>query len=71
MVSRTRAVVVNVCLTGSDRDYDQRVTFLHKKFRVIRIGTDGDVAAAEELVRTWADKAAAIAVTGFREARAS
>ncbi|MGZ5409403.1 MAG: dehydrogenase, partial [Aeromicrobium sp.] len=37
----------------------------------MRVGTDGDVAAAEELVRKWADRAVAIAVTGIREARAA
>ncbi|MGZ8723948.1 MAG: dehydrogenase [Aeromicrobium sp.] len=64
-------VIVNVSLAGSDRDYDERVTFLHHDFRIVRVGTDGDVAAAEELVRKWADRAVAIAVTGIREARAA
>ncbi len=62
-------LVVNVSLTGSDRDYDEQVTFLGHRFRIVRLGTDGDVAAAEALVRRWADMAAAIAVTGVREAR--
>ena len=35
------------------------------------MGTNGDVAAAEELVRKWADEADVIAVTGIREARAA
>ena len=64
-------LVVNVSLTGSDRDYDEHVTFLQHDFRIVRMGTSGDVAAAEELVRKWADEAAAIAVTGIREARAA
>jgi len=64
-------LVVNVSLTGSDRDYDEHVTFLQHDFRIVRIGTNGDIAAAEELVRKWADEAAAIAVTGIREARAA
>ncbi len=67
----TPTVVVNVSLSGSDRDYDERVTFLHHKFRLLRIGTGGDVTAAEQLVRDWADGAAAIAVTGMRDARAA
>ena len=41
-------LVVNVSLTGSDRDYDEQVTFLDRPFRLLRIGTDGDVDAAEE-----------------------
>jgi predicted amino acid dehydrogenase len=64
-------LIVQVSLTGSDRDYDEHVTFLEHDFRIVRMGTNGDVAAAEALVRKWADQAAAIAVTGIREARAA
>jgi predicted amino acid dehydrogenase len=71
-MSRTEpALVVNVSLAGSDRDYDEHVNFLHHDFRIVRLGTDGDVAAAEELVGKWSTEAAAIAVTGIREARAA
>ena len=62
-------LVVNVSLTGADRDYDEHVTFLDRDVRLLRVGTGGDVGAAEELVRKWAEDAAAIAVTGIREAR--
>ncbi len=71
MSARRPELVVNVSLTGSDRDYDEHVTFLHHDFRIVRVGTNGDVAAAEELVRKWAEEASAIAVTGIREARAA
>lgn len=64
-------VVVNVSLTGPDRDHDERVDFLHHRFRLVRVGTSGDVAAAEQLVRDWAGRAAAIAVTGLHDARAA
>ena len=64
-------LIVQVSLTGSDRDYDEHVTFLEHDFRIVRLGTNGDVAAAEALVRKWAEQAAAIAVTGIREARAA
>lgn len=64
-------VVVEVSLTGSDRDYDEQVTFLHRDVRIVRRGTDGDVGAAEALVRGWAGHADALAVTGIREARAA
>ncbi|HEX7536719.1 MAG TPA: dehydrogenase [Dermatophilaceae bacterium] len=47
------------------------MSFLHHEFRIVRMGTNGDVAAAESLVQKWADEAAAIAVTGIREARAA
>ena len=68
--SRTR-LVVNVSLASPDRDYDKRVTFLDHKFRIVRVGTGGDVAAAESLVHEWSGSADAIAVTGIREARAA
>jgi predicted amino acid dehydrogenase len=63
-------LVVNVSLADSGRDYDEHVTFLQQDFRLVRVGTTGDVGAAEALVREWAGQAAAIAVTGIREARA-
>jgi predicted amino acid dehydrogenase len=69
-MARRTPVVVNVSLTGPEWDHDTRVTFLGGRFRVVRRGTGGDVAAARELVRAWAPKAAAVAVTGVREAQA-
>jgi len=63
-------LIVQVSLTNSERDYDEHVAFLHHDFRIVRIGTNGDVDAAEALVLKWAGEAAAIAVTGIREARA-
>ncbi len=71
MHATSPALVVNVSLEGADQDYDEHVTFLHHDFRIVRMGTNGDVGAAEELVRKWATDAAAIAVTGIREARAA
>src|SRR5450631_2510750 len=71
MPAASPILIVHVSLTGSDRDYDEHVTFLHHEFRIVRMGTNGDVAAAEALVRKWAGEAAAIAVTGIREARAA
>lgn len=65
------AVIVNVSLATSDRDYTSDVTFSDMPFRLMRLGTDGDVNLAAQLVRDWADSAAAIAVTGIREARAA
>ncbi|MBV8349042.1 MAG: dehydrogenase [Mycolicibacterium sp.] len=63
-------IVVNVSLTGPERDYDEIVTFLDHTFRIVRIGTSGDVDAARALVSSWDTRADAIAVTGVREARA-
>jgi predicted amino acid dehydrogenase len=65
----TPLLVVNVSLAGPERDHDERVTFLDREFRLVRVGTSGDVVDAERLVRRWARRADAIAVTGIREAR--
>jgi len=71
MVSTAPMLVVNVSLTSAERDYDEVVNFLGHNMRIVRVGAGGDVKAAEELVRKWAQDAAAIAVTGIREARAA
>jgi predicted amino acid dehydrogenase len=71
MQTTSPTLVVNVSLTGSERDYDENVTFLNREFRLVRLGTNGDVKAAESLVTKWAEDADAIAVTGIREARAA
>ena len=62
--------VVNVSLTGPERDHDAVVEFLDRTIRLVRTGTAGDVEEARRLVGSWADRADAIAVTGVREARA-
>ncbi|MFN8189554.1 MAG: dehydrogenase [Nocardioidaceae bacterium] len=62
-------LVVNVALTTPDLDFDEKVRFLDRPFRIIRIGTDGNVRKAERLVREWAAEADAIAVSGIRDAR--
>ncbi len=64
-------LIVNVSLAGPERDYDVHVSFLHHDFHLVRRGAAGDVALAEELVRTWSQQATVIAVTGIREARAA
>jgi predicted amino acid dehydrogenase len=71
MPAANPTLIVHVSLTDSQRDYDEYVTFLQHDFRILRMGTNGDVDAAEALVRKWAGEAAAIAVTGIREARAA
>lgn len=70
-MARKARVVLEVNLTGAERDHDTLVTFLGERFRVVRRGTSGDVEAACELVRTWAPGASAIALTGVREAQAT
>jgi hypothetical protein len=70
-MTRTAPLVVNVSLMGPERDHDTWVTFLGKRYRIVRRGVGGDVDAACDLARDWAPQAAAMAVTGVREAQAT
>jgi predicted amino acid dehydrogenase len=70
MSTAPHITVVNVSLASSERDYDEEVTFLHRPFRLVRLGADGDLDTAAQLLVTWADEADAIALTGLREAQA-
>ena len=69
MAGQQELVVVHVSLMGPERDYDEEATFLDRPFRIVRVGTSGDVDAAESLARHWSEQAAAIAVTGVHEAQ--
>ena len=71
MPRRTRLVVVNITLQSGEWDFDEVVTFAGRKFRLVRIGTSGDLEEAERLVWQWSLKSDAIAVTGVREAAAA
>jgi predicted amino acid dehydrogenase len=70
MKRQRRTLVIDVSLADAAGDYDEQVTFLRRPFRIVRLGTDGDLDAAEELVRAWAGRADAIALTGVDGARA-
>jgi predicted amino acid dehydrogenase len=71
MTKREHSTVVNVTFQGDERDYDVRVTLGGRRFRLVRVGTGGDVEAAEDHIRGWSLRADAIAVSGIREARAA
>ena len=71
MTKTKHNLIVNISLAAADRDFDTEVSFLGHDFRLVRIGTDGDVEAAEHLVQVWSKRAAALAITGIREARAA
>jgi predicted amino acid dehydrogenase len=71
MTPPTPKTVVNVTFQGGEWDYDQLVSLGGHRFRLVRVGTSGDTAAAEQLVRRWSAEADAIAVSGIREARAA
>lgn len=71
MSPRKYKIVVNVSFQGDEWDYDERVTVAGQRFRLVRVGTSGNVEAAQDSVRRWAEEADAIAVSGVREARAA
>ena len=50
MPRRSRLVVVNITLQSGEWDFDEVVTFAGRKFRLVRIGTSGDLKEAERLV---------------------
>jgi predicted amino acid dehydrogenase len=58
-------LVLVVSLAASEEDYDQHVQFLGHDFRILRLGVDGDVSAAESLVARWAPGSASVAVTAL------
>lgn len=68
---RKPSVIVNVTFQGDEWDYDEEVTLADQPFRLVRVGTRGDVQAAEDHVWRWSLSADAIAVSGMREARAA
>jgi predicted amino acid dehydrogenase len=64
-------LVVEISLGSPARDHDVTVEFLGRGFRLLRMGTDGDLRTAEELVRRWSELADAVAVNGASEAVAT
>ncbi len=71
MPGKKRLVVVNITLQSNEWDYDEKVSLAGQDYQLVRIGTSGDLKAAEDLVWKWSLKADAIAVTGAREAQAA
>ena len=64
-------LVVDISLGSSARDHDVTVDFLDRPYRLLRMGTDGDLGTAESLVRRWSALADAVAVDGAYEAVAT
>lgn len=63
------SLIVNVTLSGPDRDYDQTVRFLGRSFRIVRVGAGGSVKRAVAELRRWSGEAAAIGVSGVHDAQ--
>lgn len=58
--------IINISLGTEDDDYKLETKFLGKKFSIQRIGTEGDIDKAEDLLLKWNKKAAAICLSGFK-----
>ena len=56
MPRKAPTLIVNVCLTGSDRDYDEHVTFLHKEFRIVRAGTNGNLLTPDQTLSSTVER---------------
>jgi len=71
MGARRTTTIVNVTLRAADWDVDERVDVAGRRFRLVRVGVDGDVAALARTIDEWSDRAGAFAVSGIREAGVS
>jgi len=58
--------ITNISLGPEEDNYKIETKFLGKKFKIQRIGTDGDINKAEDLLLKWNKKAAAICLSGFK-----
>ncbi len=59
--------VVSISLGPESLNFDFKTKFLGKQFRVIRIGTNKDLAKAKALLKEWENKADAIGLGMVRE----
>lgn len=71
MPARQYTLVVNVTFQSDEQDYDRRVTLGGHRFRLVRVGANGDAEHVEALVQQWSKTADAIALSGVREAQAA
>lgn len=59
--------VVSISLGSDALDYEFQTEFLGQTFRIIRLGTNKDVARAEALIKEWEPKADAIGLGRVRD----
>jgi len=57
--------VISISIGSSLRDHTFEFVFLGERYRIRRIGTDGDKEKARELIREWDGKASAIGLGGI------
>jgi len=60
---QTMKTVVSVSQGTSDFDYEMEAQFLGQRFRIIRLGADGDLSRAESLLESVRDQADAIGLS--------
>jgi len=65
MSEKTLKEVVSISIGSSLRDHIFEMDFLGERYRIRRVGTDGDKAKAAELIREWDGKASAIGLGGI------
>lgn len=58
--------IINISLGPGNDDYELDVEFQGQQFAIQRIGVDGDLDRASELMLTWNKKADAIGLSGIR-----
>lgn len=58
--------VISISLGTSAQDYEFKAKFLGNNFHIQRIGTDGDIEKAMDLLEEWQDKVDAIGLGGIR-----
>jgi len=58
--------IINISLGPGNDDYEIDVEFQGQKFAIQRIGVDGDLDQASELMLTWNKKADAIGLSGIQ-----
>ncbi len=57
--------IVSVSLGSSDNDYEFETEFMGQKFNIKRLGTDGDIDVASEILSDWESRADALGVGGL------
>ncbi len=58
--------IINISLGPGDDDYELEVEFRNQNFSIKRIGTDGDVNKASDLLLSWNKKADAVSLSGIQ-----
>jgi len=57
--------IVSVSIGNSKDDYEFVAEFMNQKFNIKRVGTDGDVEMAADLMEQWDSEADAISLGGL------